>query len=408
MDRKADQILTLQIAWVQGLYWMVFCPIASYASVYLLSKDFSNQRIGWVIAISNVLAIVLQPALGALIDRVRRIPLKAVMTILSLMCMLMLVGVILLHPGMAGTAILYMGIIALLLSMQPLVTSLTFRYINAGHDISFGVTRSAGSICFAVLSPLLGILVDRNSTAILPVAGLILFAVYLLVVQSLPKVDSGTLTPQITEKERQASEASAGVGFLRRYDRFVPFLIGIACLFIFHSIINNFLPQIVVSAGGRETDIGVSLTIAALFEMPAFLGFNYLVRKVRNQTLLIISGIFYVLRSVVFLLAASVWMINVGQAMQVLSFGLFIPASVYFVNKLMREEDRVKGQTLVTGMSTLGSFFGSVIGGRLLDQSGVTGMLVFGLAGVVVGCLLMIYAVSRRRGIQQDARTKPA
>ena len=395
MTRKADRILTLQISAVQGLYWMVFCPIASYASVYLLSRDFSSQRIGWVIAVSNVLAIVLQPALGALVDKVRRISLKAVMAILSLLCMLMLGGLILLQPGMIGTAVLYVLIIAFLLSMQPLVTSLTFRYINAGHDISFGVTRSAGSIFFAILSPLLGILVDRNSTAILPFAGLILFTVYLLVVQSLPKVAE---IPQVLETDKEEHKGSLEVGFLRRYDRFIPFLIGIACLFIFHSIINNFLPQIMVSVGGRETDIGISLTIAALCEMPAFLGFNYLVRKIRNQTLLIVSGIFYVLRSVVFLLAASIWTVNVGQAPQVLSFGLFIPASVYFVNKLMREEDRVKGQSLVTGMSTLGSFFGSVVGGRLIDQSGVGGALAFGLAGTVVGCLLMIYAVSKRKG----------
>ncbi len=392
---KSDRVLSLQIAGVQGFYWMIFCPIASFASVYLLSNDFSNQKIGWVMAISSVLAIVLQPAFGALIDRFEKLTLKTVLLVMSLLCVAFLAGIVFLNTGLDWMAVLYVGIVALLYTMQPLVNALTFEYINAGHNINFGVTRASGSICFAVLSTLLGIWVNRYSTAILPIICLILFAGYILLILSFPKVRRSENQTYRIENFVNKTGDKEKVGFLRRYDRFIPFLIGTAFLFLFHTIINNFLAQILRPLGGTDADLGVSLTIAAVAELPAFLGFSILVARINTRSLMKFAGFIYALRSIIFLFAASVWMINVGQVFQALTFAIFLPASVYYINEIMHEKDRVKGQTFVTGMGTLGGFFGNVIGGRLLDTSGVFAMLLFGLIGAVIGAALLFYAIRK-------------
>jgi MFS transporter, PPP family, 3-phenylpropionic acid transporter len=392
---KSDKVLSLQIAGLQGFYWMIFCPIASFASVYLLSKDFSNQKIGWVMAISSVLAIGLQPALGALIDRYEKLTLKGVLCTLSLFCVAFLAGIIFLNAGLIWMAVFYVGIIALLYSMQPLVSALTFEYINSGHNVSFSVTRASGSICFAVLSTLLGIWVNRYSTAILPIICLILFAGYILLILSFPKVKRSENHIYQTDKLSNQIQEKDKVGFLRRYDRFIPFLLGAAFLFMFHTVINNFLAQIIRPLGGTDGDLGISLTIAAIAELPAFLGFSFLVSKINTRSLMKIAGFIYVLRGVIFLLATTVWMINVGQVFQGLTFAVFIPASVYYINEIMQEKDRVKGQTFVTAMGTLGGFFGNVIGGRLLDMSGIFPMLLFGLVGAVIGSALLFYAIRK-------------
>ena len=395
MKRTSDKVLSLQIAGLQGFYWMIYCPIVSFASVYLLSKDFSNQKIGWVIAISNVLAVILQPAAGTLLDRVSKISLKAVLCIFSILCLVMLGGLIFLDLGLLWMAVLYVGIIALLLTMVPLVNALTFQYINAGHNVSFGITRAMGSISFAVLSTFLGIWVSRYSPEILPIICAILFAGFIIVALSFPQPGKQEIPQSLIETAVTPQTAAPAVGFLRKYERFLPLLIGIACLFIFHTVINTFLAQIITSLGGHETDLGVSLTIAAVCELPAFLGFSFLVSKFSTRTLIKISGGFYALRSFILLLATTVWMVNVGQAFQGLSFAVFIPASVYYINGIMREGDKVKGQAYITGTMTLGSFFGSVIGGWLLDHYGVPAILIFGAAGAVAGCLLLIYSVPK-------------
>jgi MFS transporter, PPP family, 3-phenylpropionic acid transporter len=395
MKRTSDKLLSLQIAGLQGFYWMIYCPISSFASVYLLSKNFSNQNIGWVMAISNVLAVILQPALGTLIDRAAKISLRTVMCILSSLCLAMLAGLIFLDTGLLWMAVLYVGVVALLLTLQPLVNALTFEFINAGRNVSFGLTRAMGSICFAVLSTLLGLWVNRYSTDILPIVCMILFAGFFLLVLSFPRVSKQTTPQPFVKIAANQPAAEPKVGFLRKYERFIPFLIGIAFLFFFHTIINTYLAQIMTSVGGKETDIGVSLTIAAVCELPAFLGFSFLVSRFNTRSLLMFSAVVYVLRGFIFMLAASVWMINIGQVLQGLSFAVYIPAAVYYINHLMKDKDKVKGQTFITGTMTLGGVAGSVVGGWLLDHYNVHMMLIFGAAAAVIGCLLMIYSVSK-------------
>ena len=358
-------------------------------------------------AIGNILAIVLQPLLGMLLDRITRISIKTVLCILCVFCLGMVVGLVVLDVNALWVTVLYIGIVALLLTMYPLVNALVFDYINAGHDVNFSMTRAMGSVCYAILSTPLGIWVNRTSTAILPIVSLALFAGFLLVLLSFPRADRQMTLKLRAERKADQPKITPAVGFLRRYERFIPFLIGIVCLFIFHTIINTFLAQIMVSLGGKNGDIGLSLTIVALCELPAFLGFHYLVARFNNRSLLKVSGVFYALRSIIFLLATSVWMINVGQVFQALSFAIFIPASTYYINEIMREEDKVKGQTFITTTNTLGSFFGSVVGGWLLDFSGVPAMLGFGALGAVAGCLLLVYSVTKPKkppyALRQDA-----
>lgn len=403
MNRAPDKILSLQIAGLQAVYWMTYAPIASFAAVYLLSKDFSNQQIGWVLALGNVFAILLQPALGMLIDRFAKFSPKSVLSSLALLCVALLAGLIFVAGGLVWMMGVYVAVLALFFTMQPLVNALIFEYINAGHDVSFGTTRAMGSISFALLSSLLGIGVTRFSTGILPIVCIVLFLSLFLLVISFPPLSIKGSGPTFHGLLDDQPDPVPAVGFLRKYERFTPFLIAIVCLFIFHTVINNFLAQIMTSVGGQNTDIGVSLTIAALCELPALLGFSFLISKFSMHSLLKLSGLFYALRSFIYLLAASVWMINLGQVFQALSFAVFVPASVYYVNEIMGQKDRVKGQTLITGAITLGNFIGSVMGGWLLDLSGVPLLLTFGAVGAVAGCLVLIYSVRKARTREEGA-----
>jgi len=397
MANPTDKSLSIQTAGLQAFYWMIFCPIYSFSSVFLLSRDFSNQQIGWVIAIGNILAVFLQPALGTLIDRVKTLTLKKVMIILSALCLVFLCGLLYLHIGLTWLAIFYILVVVLLITMQPLVTSITFEHINTGRNINFGVTRAAGSLGFAILSTLLGFWILRTSPSIIPVFAAFLLAGFLILLFIFPAAKKqGDPNDQ---PDRNLAISKPTGNFLGRYHRLVPFLLGVACLFIFHTTINTFLAQIMASVDGKTSDLGISLTIAAVCEMPAFLGFNWLASRFSGGGLLKFSGIMYALRSFVFVAASSVLMVNIGQGLQAISFAVFIPASVYYMNHWMREEDKVKGQTYVTGLATFGGVVGSIIGGWLLDHASVFMLLVFASAAAVIGCLLMLYAVPGKKAL---------
>ena len=393
MEQAMTKSLTIKCAWLQGLYWMSFCSIYSFASAFLLAKNFENQQIGILMAVSNIISVILQPTIGSLADKSSRISLKLIISCLASTDILFLTGMVATPGNRVVNAVLYSAALALMLTFQPLLNSLIFEYINEGNNVNYGIARGVGSVSFALISYLLGLLINRYHPYFLPFVCIGLLACMLFVVQTLPA------TKRKEKKEKAITDFSRKIlsggffRFLKKYDRFPLFLLALAFLFIFHTIVNTYLVQMMQHLGGNDGDVGLSLMIAALCELPAMLGFGYLISKFKSGNLLKFSGFFYVVRSLLFLFSTSVLMLNFTQILQGLSFAIYVPASVYYVNQLMKKEDKVKGQTFIVGSSTLGSVFGSILGGWLLDHAGVGAMLLLGTVAAAVGCLLLFYSV---------------
>ncbi len=58
------RFLTSHYAWIQGCYWMAYCILLSFSSVYLLDQGFSNTQIGLLLGLSGLLTALLQPFVG--------------------------------------------------------------------------------------------------------------------------------------------------------------------------------------------------------------------------------------------------------------------------------------------------------------------------------------------------------
>ena len=69
------KLLNFDYACIQGTYWMLYGILSSFASVFLLSRGYSNSEIGVILAAANVAAVVLQPLAADLADRSGRVSL---------------------------------------------------------------------------------------------------------------------------------------------------------------------------------------------------------------------------------------------------------------------------------------------------------------------------------------------
>ena len=96
-------------------------------------------------------------------------------------------------------------------------------------------------------------------------------------------------------------------------------------------------------------------------------------------------------------MAGSILTIYIAQSAQILGFALFVPASVYYVNELVEQKDRVKGQAYMTVTNTLGSIFGSLFGGFILDEKGVSVMLLVSFVMGIIGMLIIFGSINRTR-----------
>ena len=115
--------------------------------------------------------------------------------------------------------------------------------------------------------------------------------------------------------------------------------------------------------------------------------------KINIKNTIIISAIFFTLKHTLTYFATNMFMIYLAQATQMLAYALFIPASVYYVDKLFDTKDAVKGQALVTTSMTVSGVLASFLGGILLDSMGVYETLFLGLVLSVVGTIVMIVTV---------------
>ena len=82
-------LLNFEYACIHGTYWMVYGIVSSFASVFLLGRDYSNTEIGIILAVANILAVVIQPIVADLADRSRRFSVIGISQIMTIMMMIM-------------------------------------------------------------------------------------------------------------------------------------------------------------------------------------------------------------------------------------------------------------------------------------------------------------------------------
>lgn len=380
---------TIQYSVNLGAFWASYSALFAFASVFLLAQGFTNSQIGYVIAAGSTASVLLQPGIGVFADSRRKCILHKLILILSLV---MIAGAgILLIPGRGFwiTALLFGLLIAVMQTLTPLTYSLGMFFINKGVPINFGIARGIGSLSYAVLSTLLGVLVERFDTQMIMYAVILIYVILIV----------STLTfhfKDCDEDNPQAGEAGGTrQGFLRTHKRFAVLLVGTVFLFISHNLISNYIFQIVSYHGYSEKEMGITISIAAVLEIPILFLFARINHRFASGTLYKISGFFFMLRSLLLLLAGSLAMLYMAQLAQMFGYGLYTAASVYYVNNVIEPENRVTGQAYMTLTTAAGAVIGSLSGGYLLDLISVPGMLICGTAIAAVGAVIIIFTAQK-------------
>lgn len=414
---SGQQSKTAQYALIQGLYWMSFCIIFAYASVYLLDKGFSNTAIGLLVGISGTISAVLQPLVGGMAgDGPGKVPLKRM--IMSGCALMVLVGVclFLVSGNQVLTLVCYGMAITVLQVLTSLVYSLGMVCINRGERLDFGLARGLGSLAYAGISYVAGFMVASVGTEFIPASIAVLYGLMLAAVFFFQAGEMQAPAPgrgKEVGNESGASGNAAGdndgkwmpdekynnkqeVTFFRRYPRFLMLLLGATLVFVSHNMLNNFAFQIMESKGGGSSAMGTAIALAAASELPTMFLFGWMVKKVRCDIWLKISGLFFLIKAAATVLVSSVAGMYVIQGLQMFGFALFVVASVYYVNMIMKDKDRTRGQAFMTMTNTLGGVLGSSFGGTLIDGFGIHTMLLVSTVVAAAGMVLMSGAVKQR------------
>lgn len=421
-----NKLLNIEYSCIHGTYWMLYGVVSSFASVFLLAKGFSNWNIGVTLAVANVLAVVLQPIVADIADRAKKLSIIGISEILTVMMMAVTVGMFVFSGSMIALAIVFILLIAWHTVLQPLFNSLTFTLEEAGVHINFGIARSMGSLAYAALVAVLGTIVENHGVMSLPVTGeiiLVMLLVSLIVTKrsydkgkkqhgakgtasALPKEgadaagmqNDGSSEAALCEMSELCEEETINlVQFIRRNKFFFLVNIGVIGLYFSNSVLNNYMMQIVDVVGGTSEDMGRILSVMAFCEIPTMVCFDWLRKKFSCQLMLKVAAVGFTVKIALCWLANSVAMIFMAQFVQLVSFALFLPAMVHFIDEIMSKGEAVKGQALFTTMITITTVVSSLVGGAILDISGAKMLTFVATAATAVGAAVIIATVDRVR-----------
>lgn len=378
---KDTTTLTTRYSFLQSFFWAAFCPSYVLLSLYLAESGFFVREIGIILAIANIFVVLLQPLLADFADRTTRMTLKHISVLLVSLTIFVILLLYLAFDTFLLIAICVIFISITSMTISTLINAIGMYYINKGFALNFGIARGLGSISFAFVSLILGVLIERFGADIILIVSAVLYALLLLTLSTF-KMERNTnmSTAQISQREHGGL-----IPFFKKYKRFCIMLIGVIFIFSFHAILGTYLLQIVRYAGGSQIDVGLCLGIAAACEMPVMFFFTYLSNKFPSGTLLKISAVFFAVKAIVFLFIGNIWVVRMAQFLQIPSYALYTPASVFYANRLVSSDDKVKGQSFLVVAQVLGSIIGTLIGGLIHDSHGVMPMIQFGVILSVIG-----------------------
>jgi PPP family 3-phenylpropionic acid transporter len=370
------------------LYWCSAAALFCFAVSFLRDRGFSNGEAGLVTALGNLLGLSLAIVLGAELDRGRFRLLPA--TLLTLGLLMLSAGLLSLHSGRdLFTGACLVLAFAANLALNPLYIKLSTLLQRLDALFRFGLPRGAGSLAFAGMAWVMGLLVQGLTVSAVPPAILITAALQLPVLLSL----RGVFALPGTEAAEPKRGAPLG-DFLRASPRFALLLGGIALIFAANNTVNNFLINVVQNLKGDYADLGRLTFFSGVIEFPAMLIYSRLDEK-RRARCLGLSLLFFPVKLLAISLAGSVALLFLAYVFHALSFGLYTPAVVDHVERSVRPEDSAKGQSLTAAVASVGTTVATLAGGLLLDRLPVQTVLLILTAAAALGAALGLRALRR-------------
>ncbi len=406
-----ERRINVRYAGIHGTYWMYYGAIGSFASVFLLGRGYSNTEIGIILAVSNIFAVILQPIMGDLADRSKKLSFFGLMEMMTYLLMVLTAFLLILHKKSGLLMLVYVMAFGWMHVVQPFCNAMNRKLNETGVYVNFGMCRAVGSFTYSVMCFFLGSLVEKYGVNVLPLTGevvLVLFlATIVITARSFKRVmaekpGAGKEQGNTAEAHCREAEEINLVMFIRRNKMFLVLCSGVLGLYYTNSVLNTYMAQIAENVGGDSGDVGRIFSVLALLEIPTMVLFDRIRKRVRLSTLIKLSSVAFVFWVFFCFMAENVTALILAQLAQPFSFALFLPSMVRFIDDIMSKGEAVKGQTVFTTTTTLAAVFASFIGGIVLDAAGPKTLTLTATIVTAVGAAIVMVSANRVKSHRQE------
>lgn len=338
------------------LYFALLALFIPFLPVFLDDQGLSPSQIGFIVGTGGFITIIAQPLWGMISDRTKTIR----KVLLFLLVGATLAGYFLFNSTSYGMLILFaMLVYFFLMPIDPLTESLNFRIAEA-KGISYGSIRTYGALGYGVMALITGYLMSyfgAHSLALLFAGiGICSFIINL-------KIPDAPVTAKPVTINGLKS-------FLSNHETLL-FLVLVFISSVPARMNDTFLGVYIRELGGSPELVGQSFFLAAGSEIIVFALSFWWLRPGKELLIVSFSGAFYFIRFFLSAWITDPHLLAYLQVLQLLTFPVFYSAAIQYLYRIVPEEWRATGQTVLALL-----FFGvsgviaSYVGGAVYEAFG--------------------------------------
>ncbi|MGE5678175.1 MAG: MFS transporter [Pseudomonadota bacterium] len=346
----------------QLIYFALYGTMACYypfLPLYLEERNLSYAQMGVVFALNSLVGIIAQPIWGYATDK--HLTKRKTLLISSIFCAILAFNFLIARSYAYILASVFLLVIFQSVT-SPMCDACSYEAIDSTNAFSFGQVRFLGSVGFAVISLLLGRIIQKTGLS----SSFIFYSIFYILTAYLV---FGIRTTGKTVINRPSLKDVLNI---IRQCRFLLFIFSVLLFNIGLGANSSYISVLVSETGGSTAIIGFVWFVVAMSEIPGFFFGGGLQKRFGELNLYIVAAALYALRFFLCSLEQSYVTVIAIQLFQGISYPLYLLGAMQYVYREVPQNLQASGITILASLGFgLGSFIGNLGGGMLVESYGI-------------------------------------
>jgi len=378
---------------VQGFYWCAYCTYFGFLVLYMQNHGYSNVQCAQAQVLIAVATLITQPLIGYLTDSF--ITCKKFLLVTTALAVPV---AFLLQASVSSPILCYGAIVLQSILFYPaasLIDSWTMALREKDSQVQYPLTRSAGSVLYALTALAFGNVIAALGDGIIAPSFLLFSVLLFLCTCFLEETPCRNKQQKNVNQEttRRISGMEAAKTLLQN-KTYVFFVLSCLLYHIANKSTGCFISNYVTNIGGDSGGLGLLMFFSAMLEFPSMMVMGKIIRRypLGGLHLFALSGV--VIKNFFFLIASSMPLLVIGRLAEGMSYGAYVYIFVEYICRNTPKQLNVTAISLGTAMtSALGGIIGNYAAGLILDLWGLAPLSLAAMTVAVAAVLVFLPVV---------------
>ncbi|HYE10937.1 MAG TPA: MFS transporter [Patescibacteria group bacterium] len=340
------------------VFFLAYGALACYfpfLAVYFKSRGLTYIQSGIAFSLISLISIITQPLMGYIADKYLS---KKKIVLINLAACSILIYLYIFANSFYSVALATISLVFFQGSIMSILDAYCYDISDKVPEVDYGQIRLMGSIGFAVLSLLLGGLIQYFN---INISFFLYSALFIISAFILSQIDHESSLHIVRPSTSDVLEV------LKNY-KFILFVLSVMVLNITLQAHSNYVAMLIEATGGNVANLGFVWFASALSEIPAFYFGAKLIKKHGELNIYIAALVLYIIRMLLSAYSTNYMMVIAVQFMQSITYPLYLFAAMQYINVIVPDKIRASGITLLSSLGFgLGGLIGNLGGGFILQ-----------------------------------------